>query len=329
MDTVFCQGLYGSLLNELVEDPGGALCAPSTELTYKPTQSTSPSSSCQSTPEKRQPNDNLWSLMDDEIDQNAELSKHFEILSRQNDDTTLQVMTQDIMEELQSHLPLSKRGESFWLQYSLVRDGASLEVMMEKVAGESYSVLALETTDGQVFGAFLGQPLAFSKGQFRGSGETFLWRVPELRSSSFGSNSKDSNSIVDDSSASSLTSCDLDVYKFAFSNQDVQLVSHDRLVIGGGCHSSSRNPHWGFGLVLEKDLLKGSSSPCLTFASPPLTQQAGSFEVRNLEVWALTPSLSLEDAEKSQRQRRLLRSGGFLKRAFSSLRKRSFQNNRR
>jgi hypothetical protein len=79
------------------------------------------------------------------------------MLSRDNYDTTMHVLTQDIIEALQSSLPWSKRGEAFFLQYSRVRDGASLDTLLDKVRGVQYSVLAIETMNGEVFGGFVGQ----------------------------------------------------------------------------------------------------------------------------------------------------------------------------
>jgi hypothetical protein len=42
------------------------------------------------------------------------------------------VLTSNIMEAMQRHLPYSKQGEMFWLKYSMVRDGANLNTVLEK-----------------------------------------------------------------------------------------------------------------------------------------------------------------------------------------------------
>jgi hypothetical protein len=67
---------------------------------------------------------------------------------------------------------------------------------------------------------------------------------------------------------------------------------------------------------LDQDLLRGSTSPCLTFQSPSLSTRhpdGSYFEVRNLEVWTLTPHLSVEEAARNQRKRQLI-NGSLLKR---------------
>jgi hypothetical protein len=67
--------------------------------------------------------------------------QHIEIFS-------MRVMPQAMMESLQKHLPMAKRGESVWLQYSLVKDGASIETMLDKCRGTKYSVFAVKTIEG-------------------------------------------------------------------------------------------------------------------------------------------------------------------------------------
>lgn len=226
------------------------------------------------------------------------------------------VLREEIMDELQDHLPFCKRGESFWLQYSLVRDGASLEILLDKVRDSESTILALETVEGEVFGAFCTSPWKLSH-DYYGNGQSFLWRLNEDHQ--------------------------IQVFKFAFLNHNVQLCHLDRLIVGGGDDTTQTPPslaeiessstgsmssvplssdahlEWGFGLWLEQDLLTGSSSPCLTFQSPSLSKihaDGTRFEIRNLEVWALTPCISVEQALATQQHRRLI-SGALLPRALS------------
>lgn len=238
------------------------------------------------------------------------------------------VLNEAIMEELQDHLPFCKRGESFWLQYSLVRDGASLDLLLNKAQDSECTILAIETLEGEIFGAFCTKPWKHSQ-DYYGSGQSFLWRVEGERFS----NSDDDDD--DDDESDLEDEVEVQVFKFAFLNHNIQLCQPDRLVVGGGDASHHSNPppslavadsasnastcsgnehvaataEWGFGLWLEHDLLRGSSSPCLTFQSPSLSRihaDGSLFEIRNLEVWALTPCISVAQAEANQRQRRLL-----------------------
>ena len=192
-------------------------------------------------------------------------------------------LTQSLMRKLKKHLPYGKRGDSFWLQYSLIRDGASLNSLLDMVhrdvnntTNHICSVLAIETVEGEVFGAFLTQTWRRSYKQWYGGGQSFLWTTaPET----------------------SEKGKKLRVFPYSFENSYVQLCDRDRLLVGGGDGGDSYDRHcYGFGLALEKDLLTGSSCPCTTFESPSLSKihsDGSIFEIRNLEVWTLTPCLSV------------------------------------
>jgi TLD len=103
---------------------------------------------------------------------------------------------------------------------------------------------------------------------------------------------------------------EIDVYPYTGENRFIQLCTHDRLAVGGGLPSSAGekkmsedvNDHdWGFGLAIQADMLQGTSSPCLTFGSPSLSNahsDGSLFEIMNLELWTLTPCATVEDAEK-------------------------------
>ena len=204
----------------------------------------------------------------------------FEILNTQYsyEETDGLVLSPDIMEGIQSHLPTIKRGESFWLQYSLVRDGANMECLLSKTRKVEHSVLAIETVDGEKFGAYCSNKWELHS-DFFGGRDAFLWRINK-------------DSIEED---------DLEVFHYSHLNEDVQLCTHTQLAVGGGI--KKLDPSYGFGISLDEDLQKGTTNNCLTFCSPPLSQKHSDgtyFEIRNIEIWALTPYLSLEDAERVQ-----------------------------
>jgi hypothetical protein len=187
---------------------------------------------------------------------------------------------------------------------------------MQHARGAKYSVLAIETADGEVFGAFTAEPWRKTWSYF-GSGESFLWRMRNSRSTPCFS-------IIDQAQMES----EIDVYPYTGVNQCIQLCTHNKIAVGGGSieHSedeekrddkddveeqginnvdsgeiSIKDHEWGFGLALQSDLLHGSSSPCVTFGSPSLsnTHSDGSvFDIVNLELWTLTPCHNLMDAEK-------------------------------
>lgn len=194
-------------------------------------------------------------------------------------------LTQSLMRKLQKRLPYGKKGDSFWLQYSLIRDGASLDSLLDMVYSDKKntsshicSVLAIETVEGEVFGAYLTQTWRRSYNQWYGGGQSFLWTTALEKNEKSNKNK-------------------LRVFPYSFENSYVQLCDRDRLLVGGGDGGSNYERHsYGFGLALEKDLLSGSSCPCTTFESPSLSKfhsDGSTFEIRNLEVWTLTPCLSV------------------------------------
>eukprot|EP01083_Nonionella_stella_P228524 809766_1 len=76
-----------------------------------------------------------------------------------------------------------------------------------------------------------------------------------------------------------------------------------KLVIGGGFpdDDGDDSDEWGLGIALGADLYEGTSSNCVTFKSPGLSQVSPKgevFEVKNLEVWAFTPCMNEKDAEQ-------------------------------
>jgi len=234
----------------------------------------------------------------------------FKILGTSADDESAQphVLSPPLMESLQAFLPTTKSGENFYMKYSMIRDGASLQTLLKRARGVQYSILAVETIDGEVFGSFTGQAWRKSWNYF-GTGESFLWKMRHSRL-------EKTNGILDQAQKES----EIDVYPYTGENGFIQLCTHDRIAVGGGIPEDStsaekksnepssknsplvENSHdWGFGLALQSDLLQGSSSPCVTFGSPSLckAQPNGSrFEIINVELWTTTPCMTEEEAEK-------------------------------
>jgi len=204
-------------------------------------------------------------------------------------------LTQSLMRKMQKFFPYGKRGDSFWLQYSMIRDGASLDSLLDMVHRDSndtrnniHSVLAIETVEGELFGAFLTNTWRRSNRQWYGGGQSFLWTTcPEASAS------------TDDNEGSASKDKELRVFPYSFDNNYVQLCDRDRLLVGGGDGGDNYERYcYGFGIALEADLLSGTSCPCTTFQSPSLSKihsDGSTFEIRNLEVWTLTPCLSVID----------------------------------
>ena len=225
-------------------------------------------------------------------------SLDFMILGTCTDDTSASphVLSPPMMESLAAFLPHSQSSQNFFLRYSLVRDGASMLTFLKRSRGVQYGILALETVDGEVFGCFTGQPWRKSPNYF-GTGESFLWKMRRSRLEA-------TNDILEQAQLES----EIDMYPHTGDNQYYQLCTHDRIAMGGGTPSGDKktadppiDPHeWGFGLAIQDDLLVGSSSPCATFDSPSLSKvhaDGSLFEIVNLELWALTPCTTVQEAE--------------------------------
>eukprot|EP00548_Thalassiothrix_antarctica_P003369 CAMPEP_0194134576 /NCGR_PEP_ID=MMETSP0152-20130528/4645_1 /TAXON_ID=1049557 /ORGANISM="Thalassiothrix antarctica, Strain L6-D1" /LENGTH=792 /DNA_ID=CAMNT_0038830373 /DNA_START=154 /DNA_END=2532 /DNA_ORIENTATION=- len=225
----------------------------------------------------------------------------FRILGTSANDESTQphVLSPPLMESLQQFLPFQVSENNFWLKYSLIRDGASIQTLLQNVRGARYTILAIETSDGDVFGSFTSEPWRKNWNYF-GTGESFLWRMRQSRK-------KICHSIIDQAQMES----ELDVYPWTGENDFVQLCTDNKIAVGGGGESSAEEKKEGlfvtrssgdsgFGLSIDEELLYGTSSSCDTFGNPPLCQSShpDPFEIMNIELWTMTPCDTLDDAEK-------------------------------
>jgi hypothetical protein len=238
--------------------------------------------------------------------------RSFEILGTSADDVSASphVLSPPLMESLLSFVPESLSCENWWLKYSLVRDGASLETLRNYTKAAQNTVIAIQTTSGCVFGCFTGSPWRIDHGYF-GSGEAFVWR---MRYNKF----LKCVSLYDQGTMESI----VDVYPFSGLNKSVQLCHQDFLAVGGGevesalVHDddllkhilkSGQKQELGFAIALHGDLQRGTSSPSSTFCNPKLTgEEDGIFEIANLEVWTLTPCTTVQDAEQLEMRKYFL-----------------------
>ena len=243
-----------------------------------------------------------WKVIEDEYENGygGGDTLPFRILGTSGDDEASlpHVLSPPLMESLQAFLPQRVSGENFWMKYSLVRDGASLITFLQNARGATYSILAIETIDGEVFGAFTTEPWR-KNWNFFGGDESFLWRMRHTRK-------ERSHSIIDQAKLES----EIEVFPFSGLNSCIQLCTHDRFAVGGGAGgpieadssaTSPKNHEYGFGLSVGSDMLHGTSSPCTTFSSPPLClahSDGSQFEIMNMELWTLTPCMNVEDAQK-------------------------------
>jgi hypothetical protein len=144
-------------------------------------------------------------------------------------------------------------------------------------------VVAVETTDGYVFGAYCSAPWRTQSSWF-GNEDSFLWRLKRPR---FHERSR-SRSFDHDS--------EIEVYP-VFRSTRIQYCTSQTLAVGGGeweedAAGACPYPHepLGIGFMIDGDLMGGETNSCSTFCNPRLGQRVASkggneFDIRCLEVW--------------------------------------------
>lgn len=226
-------------------------------------------------------------------------NNYFTILGTSADDTLAHphVLSPPLMDSLMTFLPAAIKNQNYWLKYSLVRDGASLAILRRYVRGARRTILAIETTDGQVFGSFTSTNWRYERHGFYGTGESFLWRMRHNRKTKC-------SSLYDQAQMES----EIDVYFCTHQNEMIQLSTDEMIAVGGGEVESDtdssveeRSDRFGFGLSIDDFMLHGTSSPCATYKNPCLVDGGSKdkrFRIANVEVWTLTPCATVDAAER-------------------------------
>ena len=220
----------------------------------------------------------------------------FSILGTSADDPSVQphVLSPPLMDAIANFLPEELEGQNFWLRYSLVRDGASLDTLRNYTKAAKYTIVAIETPKGEVFGSFTSSPWRTNLGFFGGQ-PSFVWKMRHNRRSKC-------SSLYEQAQLES----EIDVFMCTHKKELVQVCRHDQLAVGGdeyleGNENESRADENGFAFSLESDLLVGTTSPCLSFTSPALVgdgRHSRVFDVAGLEVWSFTPCFDIPSAQK-------------------------------
>lgn len=209
------------------------------------------------------------------------------------------VMTPRLLEALQGFFPFDAAKENFWLKFSLERDGSSLPSLLNRVRTSQYTIIGIETTKGEVFGAFCSSPWRPQASWF-GSGESFLWRLKQNRLSG-----KDGTRNYEHDN-------EMEVYPFTGHDDQIQYCTKRTIAVGGGDYTSGRetspyrNEPAGIGLLVDGDLMGGETNSCATFDNPRLCQRGtknNEFDIHAFEVWSLTPCKTLLEAERLDLQK--------------------------
>lgn len=259
----------------------------------------------------------------DDAESAAALDPHtFRILGTYADDVHAHphVLSPPLMDALQNFVPDHIAYDNWWLKYSLVRDGASMDTFKRYVRASSHSILAIETTKGHVFGCYTSSPWRTNP-SFYGGDPAFVWKMRHNR------NTTTCHSLVEQAGLEG----QIDVFFLLGKGQKVQCSTHDLIGVGEGDYSqefddqgesidlddndvdaemldkteavelASGGKNYGFAIALSDDLLSGTTSQCSSFKNPCLTNPTSngeSFDVLNVEVWTFTPCMTVDTAEK-------------------------------
>ena len=179
--------------------------------------------------------------------------------------------------------------------------GASLDTIFKNLRHSQHTVLAIETTRGEVFGSFTSHHWRSNGNNYYGSCDAFVWNLSKKR------NQDDCLSLDE----YILRESSLEVFPWASKggNRNIQLSNSNKLFVGGGkpddvveyvneyrngneekVIASNDGVQWGMAFALDKDLLRGTSSRCATFGSIPLIDGSSEFEshvfeIMNMEIW--------------------------------------------
>ncbi|GKY99751.1 hypothetical protein MPSEU_000929000 [Mayamaea pseudoterrestris] len=225
----------------------------------------------------------------------TETKAPFKILGTTADDVSCHphVLSPPLMESLLAFLPESLTDFNFFLKYSLVRDGAGLWTLLRNIRASSNCFLAIETVDGHVFGAFTSQTWKVSQGWY-GTKDSFLFKLRHSRLESVPS-------ILEQVKNES----EIQVYPYRPGNVSLQKCCKSGIMMGQGelLPAIAEGDHYGFALYLDPSLHNGTTGTSETFGNPCLVSpemRGSTFEVSNIEVWTLTPHVTVQDAERAE-----------------------------
>ncbi|KAL7580053.1 hypothetical protein ACA910_005038 [Epithemia clementina (nom. ined.)] len=198
------------------------------------------------------------------------------------------VLTAPIMEGIRQCLPKAVADQNFWLKFSTDQESGTLSQLLPKIRHSVYTIIGVETTKGDVFGAFCASPWR-NNSEWFGSTEAFLWKLKKSRNEGAKRKFNFDN--------------ELQIFSYVGSDDDkhIQYCTEKTLAVGGGdwngTYVATEEEDVGIGFTLDGDLMGGETSSCSTFGNSKLCGNGSTeFEVSTLEVWTLTPYDTLEES---------------------------------
>eukprot|EP00516_Mucochytrium_quahogii_P000115 CAMPEP_0203758616 /NCGR_PEP_ID=MMETSP0098-20131031/11467_1 /ASSEMBLY_ACC=CAM_ASM_000208 /TAXON_ID=96639 /ORGANISM=" , Strain NY0313808BC1" /LENGTH=636 /DNA_ID=CAMNT_0050651149 /DNA_START=1260 /DNA_END=3167 /DNA_ORIENTATION=- len=153
-----------------------------------------------------------------------------------------------LLTELNMELPEAVRCKHWTVLYEFDSCGVSLKELYKKVSGYNETLLLIQTTDLDVFGAYASEQWTPTRArEFYGTGESFVFTFKP----------------------------DLQVFAWTGANDFIMSSSASHLGMGAG---------GGFAFCLDDDLDQGTSSPCVTFGTTEPLPRKPEFRVAQLEV---------------------------------------------
>jgi len=199
-----------------------------------------------------------------EKDNNSDSDSNSFVLSVPDAVSCPVLLTYDLFLELSSALPWSLQHRTWERCFCIARDGDSIQHMLRLCQSYHQTLLVVQTTKGEVFGAFCTgkwQPFCTrsqNNKTYYGNGQSFLFSC------------KNSNK-------------DVTLYRWSGKNHYCQLcqVEQNRIAMGG---------EGDFGLILEDNFSRGRTGYCATYSNPPLVQENdGHFQIAALEIYGPRP----------------------------------------
>jgi len=194
------------------------------------------------------------------------------------------VLSPAMMDKFRSHLPFSIQADNFWLKYSSLRDGFSIDKILFQLKHSHKNILAIETRDGDIFGAYTNSRWHTDKKKYYGSCDSFLWNM--LRNPYDG----DCETVNDQI----LLESEVEVYPWTGKNRKIQLSNSSVIAVGGSKNITGLSENH-VGISINKDQ-SGCTNSCQTFGNPSFAE-FNKFEIENVELWTLTAATSVEESE--------------------------------
>jgi len=171
------------------------------------------------------------------------------------------VVTPPIMAGLRQYHAEHNRNDfpHFSLKFSSAQESNSLSQVLPMIEESKYTIIGVETTLGDVFGAFCSSPWKTNPEWF-GSRNAFLWRLTKSR-------------------VREATEDCLEIYPHTGTDDLIQYCTEQTLAVGGS---------HGIGLMIDGDMMGGESNSCSSFGNPRLCGESTSsseFDVATIEVW--------------------------------------------